>query len=321
MSRLALLADIGGTNTRVGLSTDGQLRLDSIRRFRNADHTGLDHVLESYRSVQEVPDLAGICVDIAGPVRKGAGRLTNLDWALAEDLLRDWSGAPFAALINDLTAQGHGVVDAPASSLRQIVRGAEHPEGTSRLIVNVGTGFNAVAVHDSPGGVIVPSAEAGHGALPVQSDEDLRLCRMIEADHGFAAVEDVLSGRGLERCYRWVTSEDGAETRMPAHQILAELDANPNGPAARAVRVFVRILGKVTGDLALNHLPFGGIYLVGGVATALAPRLAELGFVEALQAKGRFSDLVSQFAVHAVEDDYAALRGAAHYLNEVFENS
>jgi glucokinase len=37
-----LVADLGGTNTRVALADGPALRDGSIRRFRNADHAGLD---------------------------------------------------------------------------------------------------------------------------------------------------------------------------------------------------------------------------------------------------------------------------------------
>lgn len=315
MTRHVLVADIGGTNTRIALAQDGALRPDSIKRFRNAEHSGLDHALERYTASTEMPALDGICVDIAGPVEAGAGQLTNLDWTLREDLLCTWSGAGRAALINDLQAQGYGAGLVPADKLRRIAPGAEKPATNTALIVNVGTGFNAVVVHDGPDGTHVPPAEAGHGALPVDSEADLRLCQMIQADYGFAAVEDVLSGRGLERVYRWVTIEAGQPDKLTAPDILASADAAPDGLAAQATAVFARYLGRVSGDLALAHLPFGGIYLVGGLAVALAPKLEALGFTDALRGKGRFSKLVSRIAVSAVEDDYAALRGAANYMD------
>jgi glucokinase len=42
-------------------------------------------------------------------------------------------------------------------------------------------------------------------------------------------------------------------------------------------------MGHVIGDLALSHLPFAGIYLVGGVSRAFTPWLDEFGFAEAFR--------------------------------------
>jgi glucokinase len=74
------------------------------------------------------------------------------------------------------------------------------------------------------------------------------------------------------------------------------------------------MLGAVSGDLALTTLPFGGVWLVGGLARAFAPHLASFGFVEAFRDKGRFSGFLEAFGVGVVEDDNAALTGCASHL-------
>ncbi len=74
------------------------------------------------------------------------------------------------------------------------------------------------------------------------------------------------------------------------------------------------MLGTVSGNLALTQLPFGGIYFAGGVARAFAQHFDALGFAQAFRDKGRFAPLMERFAVHVIEDDYAALTGCACYL-------
>jgi len=59
----------------------------------------------------------------------------------------------------------------------------------------------------------------------------------------------------------------------------------------------VEMLGAVAGNLALTQLPFGGIYLVGGVSRALAPYFDEFGFHDAFRDKGRFSSFMDSFTV------------------------
>ena len=313
--RLTLIVDIGGTNTRVAQAHNGQLDDASIKRYRNADFEGLDAVLSTYRAQVDWRDPEGVCVDIAGPIHDGKGTLTNLDWTLEEPLLAQWTGAQHAALINDLQAQGHSVADLPATALIPVTKGKDGPEHATRLVVNVGTGFNAAVVYDGPNGRMVPASESGHANMPIRTEEDLRLCRFVETAHGFPAIEDVLSGRGLERVYHWVSTEAGTPHILHAAEIMDAAKAEPQGLAAQAKAVFARILGTVTGNLALVHLPFGGIYLVGGVVRAMAEDLPALGFTEAMRDKGRFSGLVGNFNVVAIDDDYAALRGAARHMD------
>ena len=86
-------------------------------------------------------------------------------------------------------------------------------------------------------------------------------------------------------------------------------------PVAReAVEWFVLILGTVAGNLALIHLPFGGIYLIGGVTRAVTPYFETFGFSDSFRDKGRFAGFMKNFAVWVVEDDFAALSGMANHM-------
>ena len=76
----------------------------------------------------------------------------------------------------------------------------------------------------------------------------------------------------------------------------------------------LEVFGCICGNLALTHLPLGGIYLVGGMAQALADHYADSQFQSAFAAKGRFSEFMNQFSVHLVQDDHAALAGCIAYL-------
>jgi glucokinase len=44
----SLVADIGGTNTRVALALGPELLPETIRRYRNADYPGLESVLRAF---------------------------------------------------------------------------------------------------------------------------------------------------------------------------------------------------------------------------------------------------------------------------------
>ncbi|MCB1398765.1 MAG: glucokinase [Rhodobacteraceae bacterium] len=312
----SLLADIGGTNTRVALAEGGRLLPRTIRRFANAGHRSLDEVLGAFLAAEGNPDCAGACVAAAGPVRDGVASMTNLDWTIDAGAVARAARAETVAVLNDLQAQGHALGHLAPEALREVVAGPPPAPGASQLVVGVGTGFNAAPVHEAPGGRIVAASECGHTSLPVRTEADLRLLRFVETVHGFPGVEDVLSGRGLERLYTFVTAEAGARTDLPAAAIMEAM----NGRAPMALetgRIFARLLGAVVGDLALNHLPFGGVYLCGGVARAFAPWFAEFGFADAFHDKGRFSGFMQNFRVAVIEDDYAALTGCAVHLQSL----
>jgi glucokinase len=315
-SPLVLVADIGGTNTRVALADGTVLRPGTVRRFRNADHAGLAAVLRLYLAEAGVSGIEGVCVAAAGPVKDGVATLTNLDWTIDLATLTEATGAQRVAILNDLQAPGHALGHIAADKLRPLVAGQAEPGG-AMLVVNVGTGFNAAPVHDTAGGRFVAASECGHVNMPVRTETDLRLAHFVERAHGFPGVEDVMSGRGLERLYQFVTTEAGAPASLHAAEIMAAMDAGTDPLVLDTGRLFTRLLGAETGNLALIHLPFGGIFLVGGVVHAFARHLGPMGFAEAFRDKGRFGPFLEAFPVSILEDDQAPLTGCAVHLSHL----
>lgn len=310
MTDLAIVADIGGTNTRVALAKAGRVDAGSVRRYANAKASGLDVVLRRYMADTgtEAAAITGASAAGAGPMRNGAVQLTNLDWLISPELLRDTVGTSHVAVLNDLQAQGFAIGHAAPDHVTEIVAQPANPQSQTKLVVGVGTGFNAAPVFEGPEGRRVMPSESGHIGLPACADA--RVLRYMEDRFGFASVEEALSGRGISQVHEAL---HGATLDAP--EIMANL-AKGDAAARDTVQEVVHLLGAVVGDLALVFLPFGGIHLVGGVTGHIAPWLDSLGFRRAMQAKGRFGPFMQQFGVSVVTDDYAALAGCAAYLNQ-----
>ncbi len=310
----SLVADIGGTNTRVALAQGRNVIQSTIRRYANTDFPGLESVLRRYISDEGGVDPIAACVAVAGPVRDGRATMTNLDWTIDKTTLSRATKAETVSILNDLQAQGHALGHLDAANIRTILPGADAGAQAAKLVIGVGTGFNAAPVFDLPAGRIVTPSESGHANLPIRNEMELRLCHFVSNAHGFPAVEDVLSGRGLERVYAFLGAEANDPREAAAQDIMAGCTDGSDPRAVAAAKLFTRILGTVCGNLSLIQLPFGGVYLVGGVARAFAPHLTAFGFGDAFRDKGRFAGFMSNFSVHVIEDDYAALTGSAAHL-------
>lgn len=313
---LSLVADIGGTNTRCALAGEAGILSETVRRYSNADFSGLESVLRTYLDDEGGTNPAAACVAVAGPVRDGRATMTNLNWAIDKQTLARATGAETVAILNDLQAQGHALGGLSADDIRSVVAGPETAPSPAavRLVVGVGTGFNAAPVYETPSGRLVAPSECGHANLPIRTERELRLCQYVSTAHGFPAVEDVLSGRGLEKVYGFLGQEAGDPREAAAKDIMAACAGGDDPRALEAAELFTRILGTVCGNLSLIQLPFGGVYLVGGVARAFAPYLNGFGFADAFRDKGRFAGFMSNFGVYVIEDDYAALTGSAAHL-------
>lgn len=313
---LSLVADIGGTNTRCALADGRHVLPDTVRRYANTDYTGLEAVLRQYLSDEGNVNPAAACIAVAGPVHDGRATMTNLDWEIDRETLARATNAQTVEILNDLQAQGYALSSLVETSLRPVISGPNDapPSAAVKLVVGVGTGFNAAPIFQTPGGEFVPPSESGHANLPIRTEQELRLCKFVSTAHGFPAVEDVLSGRGLERVYGFLGQEAGDPRAATAQDIMAACADGTDPRAAEAAAFFSRVLGTVCGNLSLIQLPFGGVYLVGGVARALAPFLGQFGFADAFRDKGRFAGFMSNFSVSVVEDDYAALIGSASHI-------
>ena len=321
---LAVLADIGGTNTRVALADGVNVRLNSIRRFPNAKYQArgqdIAHVLRDYLAAAGA-SVDGVCVAAAGPVQDGVATMTNLAWVMDAAKLSGATGARKVAILNDLQAQGQALGHIPAANLRTVIPGPVKT-GASMLVVGLGTGVNAAPVHPLPHGRVVPPSECGHVNMPVRSEEDLQLARFVEAklkaegEVPHAGVEEVLAGRGLANLHAFAAYAAGHPAHLTSAEVLSALDAG-DGIAAHAARLYVHILGQTLADLALIHLPYGGIYLIGGMSRAMVQHFAPFGLEQAFRDARRVDLLQKDFSVTVVEDDYAALTGCAAYLQSV----
>lgn len=326
---LSLVADIGGTNTRVALARAGVLLPETIRRFANAGRPALEPILTEYLAgatgalatgALAGGPLAGACIAAAGPVSDGRAVMTNLAWVIEADTVAQATGAGRVALLNDLQAQGHALGHlAPGALAPVLTDPGGGPAAGPMLVVGLGTGVNAAPVHGAGAGRVVPPSECGHVNLPVREAEDLALMRFVEgllASRGEAphcGVEEVLSGRGLANLAAFCAAEAGRAPFADSAAVLAALDAG-DPVAMQTARLYTRVLAQFLADQALVHLPLGGIFLIGGMARAMAPHLASNGFEAIFRAPRRVDLLSRSVAISVVEDDYAALTGCAAFL-------
>ena len=312
---LTLVADIGGTNTRVALARGVTLQDGSLRRYRNAERASLGEVLEAYLAETGAKPVAA-CVAGAGPVMDGVLRMTNLSWVIDAASVKAATGAAHVSVLNDLQAQGHALGHLTADDLRPLLHNDAAASNPTRLVIGLGTGVNIAMVFQSGALTVVPPSEAGHMSLPLRGEDELRLAAHLASEGEFPSVEEALSGRGLQALYRWRQFEAGGGQAKPPAEIMAGAADGSDPQAIETVEYYTRFVGRVAGDLALLQLPFGGIYFIGGVSRSLAPWFDRMGFGAAFCDKGRFSDFMTQFPAWLIENDEAALLGCASHMKE-----
>jgi glucokinase len=303
-----LVADVGASHTRLAQILDGALKPGSARRFFNADFPGVLPMIASYLDEQGARPQA-ICAGVAGPVRAGTAQLTNLDWFMDGAEIARATGATEVHLINDLQAQGYALDDLDPQSITPIFAGQPDPDGP-RMVLGLGTGSNIAVVHRVGADLLVPPAEAGHSGLPHLGDAANAVIAALGAEVPHKPYEALLSGSGLMRLHRL---RCGAS--LPAPEILGQAE-QAGGDCAETLTLFLEILGAVMGNLALTHMATGGVFLIGGLARAMAPMLNAPEFRGTFTAKGPYRPIMAAMPLHLITDDTAALIGCARYLRQ-----
>ncbi|MEM8980038.1 MAG: ROK family protein [Pseudomonadota bacterium] len=310
-----LVADVGGTNIRLALCKNGVLDADTVERFANDSLSSIAEGLSKYIALKAPTAIEAVAVAVAGPVSDGEGRLTNREWSISQEELRAITKADVAFVINDLQSQAYGIQALSPSDVSWVRGRAPLKTNKTQLVINVGTGFNIAPIFQTSPNQLVAASEAGHISLPVATSQDLALSTALKKAHGFATIEDVLSGRGVEQVFQWLNKGEVEGQSLSGRDVLEA--AQRNEPLAReTVGIMVRCFATVAGDFCLSHLPFGGVYLVGGVARALVPYFENHDFEKHFTDKGRFSEFLTDFPIGLVKNDIAGLYGACAFLSQ-----
>jgi glucokinase len=238
--------------------------------------------------------------------------MTNLAWNFSERSIASITGAEHVGIINDLQAQGYGLKSLDKSDLEPIMVGNQKSNSNdTRLVCGMGTGFNAAPVFKVGHKIFVPPSEAGHSQISIANQNQQTILNKISSDPSFTSVEDILSGRGLEAAGRVLLGSD-----QTAAQIM-ESASNGDKNSKNVADFLATCAGSFFGDLALILLPFGGIYLIGGVSRSLKEYLKSESFIKAFRDKGKFSKFNEKFSVQLVKDDFAALKGCRNFMMQV----
>jgi len=321
-SPIALAADVGGTNTRVGLYRGGPHGPEPLRVRELASRSGesLEALLRGFVAEAE-PRPERACVAIAGPVVDDAVEVTNLPWRVEATALARALSLPRVRLLNDLEAAALGMPSLPDDAFAVLQAGSPPDAGGHVAVVAAGTGLGAAALVWDGERHHPAATESGHASHAPRDERDQARWQWLRERHGHVSVERVVSGPGLLDTYRFLRRESGGDE--PAG--LRERIAADDGPAAvaelglsgadaccaRALAWFVRDYGAAAGDVALAHLALGGVILAGGIAPKILPALEQPDFLAAFRAKGRFEALLSRVPVSVCLAPSPALLGAA----------
>ncbi len=321
---MILAVDIGGTKVNLALFRQENNHLEQVgeARFESQKYSGLEDILGEFCQ-KEHPSIERAAFGIAGPVKEGICNVTNLPWVVDVKNLKKQLGLDSVWLINDLAAMACAVPFLQDSELEVLQRGLREEEGRVAVIA-AGTGLGqAFLVPDGTGRYLLLDSEGGHCDFSPRAELEMQLLDFLNQKWGRTSIERLLSGPGLYNIYQFLVECHSLEAPPWLDQEIAAGDPGEvitqNGlqgksdVCTKALEMLVSIYGAVAGDLGLQLLTRGGLYIGGGIAPKILPLIKSGLFMESFYSKGRFKPFMREIPVKVILNDKASLLGLAHY--------
>jgi glucokinase len=318
---MILAGDIGGTHARLAFVTvEGRsLSIAAETIYSSRKYASLEDVLDRFLSEHRQP-VQHACFGVAGPVRDNRSDATNLPWVVDGRSLGGRLRLDEVRVINDLEANAYGIGALEAKDFLVLQTGAAGPRGNAAVIA-AGTGLGEAGLYWDGNRHHPFAAEGGHADFAARDPLEAELLRYLRTQFDHVSYERVVSGPGLFNIYRFLRETGRAEEPGWLAEQLKGRDASPliarlgleGAPeiCMRALDLFVSAYGAEAGNLALKVLATGGVYLGGGIAPQILPKLKEPIFLEAFRSKGRMRPLLEAMPVRVILNEQAALLGAA----------
>lgn len=338
---LLLAGDIGGTKTILRLveeSVGPSWNTLYEALYPSRDFPDLVPMVQQFLSVakQQVgmtPRPEKACFAIAGPVVNDTSVLTNLAWFLEARRLEKELDIGKIRLINDFAAVGYGILGLGTLDLYTLQAGTPQPDAPI-AVIGAGTGLGeGFLVKQAQGYQVFPS-EGGHADFSPRNELEFQLLLYLRDKYDIQriSVERVVSGQGIVAIYQFLRDRQFAPESPEIGQVIrtweqetgrSEKSVDPAAAIAIAalekrdrlseqtLQMFIEAYGAEAGNLAIKLLPYGGLYIAGGIAAKILPLMKEGSFLRSFGEKGRVSPLLERVPIHIILNPQVGLIGAA----------
>ena len=321
---MILAGEIGATRTRLAaFETEGN-RLQCVveKTYRSQQHDGLSGILADFIKTEGIP-VHSACLGVAGPVRAGRSKISNLPWIIDARELAKQLRLNSVGLLNDLEAYAYGIDALESKDFIALSEGAEDAEG-NRAVISAKTGLGMAGLYWDGFRHHPFACEGGHADFAPRNDVQIELLTYLQKKYGRISCERILSGPGIKNIYDFLRDAHKAEE---PEWLRTQLSTAPDPPALisqtalegkaaicdQALSIFVSVFGAQAGNCALNFMSTGGIFIGGVIAAKIAPKMKDPVFLDSFLDKGRMESILKDMPVKIVTNDDCGIMGAARY--------
>jgi glucokinase len=325
---MILAGDIGGTKCNLAMlqETDAAtLQLVFQRRYATRDFSRFEDLIEHFR--RQAAELEGNAAGerisaagfgVAGAVVEGRLHANNLPWALNPPELASKLDLNLKniVLLNDVVATAWSLDKLPAKDLAVLNPSVAQPNGT-RVLMAVGTGLGETFLFwDGRQYRMFPS-EGGLASFAPRTEREIQLLVHLKKRLPHVCCEDVLSGRGIRAIHEFLDPavrhpSFGGSGVDPAREITEQACAGTCQVCVATLDLWTEAYGSEAGNLAVRALAFGGVYVAGGIAPKILPKLNDGTFFRAFCDKTKLSPVLARIPIYVVLNEDAPIWGAAY---------
>jgi glucokinase len=332
---MILAGDVGGTKCTLiwfaepGRQKDGppgsEPSLEPVFRLSlpTRDFSSFEALLEAFRAAftkagHELTGLSAAAFGVAGAVVGGSVITNNLPWSLqsrsiAKNLHLD---VDRLSLLNDLVASALSLDHLRERDLLLLNQGTSQPRAPKALIA-AGTGLGEAILFWDGSRYRVSPSEASLTDFAPRTDRELLLLQSLRQRMPRVCTEEIVSGRGFRAIHQIIFpgvyhsffDEPGVD---PAALITQQAFAESCPACMETLQIWMEAYGAEAGNMALRILPFGGVYIAGGIALKILPKLKQGSFVRAFSDKEKLSTQLAKIPIYVVLNEDAPVLGAAY---------
>jgi glucokinase len=314
---MILAGDVGGTKTNLGLFDVQQGRLARVadKRFATRAYAGLGEIVQEFLRENESAVTAA-SFGVAGAVVDNVVHPANIPWVVDGAAMAKLLGLSRLRLLNDLEASGYGIGMLEPADLATIHTGIPAPQAT-RAVIAAGTGLGeAMLFWDGKQHLAMPT-EGGHADFAPHTMQQTELWKFIKARSPHVSNELILSGRGFQTIHEFLDpsvkhADFDNSAKDPAPEITQKALAGECAVCVATLDLWVEIYGSEAGNLAVRSMARGGIYVAGGIAIKVLPKLQDGRFAACARDKEKMSGILTQIPIHVVLNEECPLLGAAY---------
>jgi len=332
-----LACDLGGTKVLLGIfenvTNDVSPKLIFKKKYVSTDWDSFELILEDFlkNECKKITHPASACFAVAGPLSNNNAKIINLSWNISGNALQRKFNFKNCELINDFAVQIYGIPFLKKNQYATIQNGS-HAEGANNdlhAIVGAGTGLEIARGIISGKKVKVLASEGGHVEYSPKSKIEWELKTWLKNYLKVERIscERIISGTGLSRIAEWRLSKPDAQNhplqkyireikifdaaRKELPEKICNLSKQGDHLMIEVERIWLGAYASLLGDVALQELCFGGLWISGGTASKHFKNFKSDLFLKQFFDKGRLKDILKTIPIKIILDEEFGLFSAA----------